>query len=42
MQLPAALMAQGLHLVSVETSTDTTRNTAYGADGRANFHGLME
>lgn len=28
MQLPAALMAQGLHLVSVETSTDTTRNTA--------------
>lgn len=29
-------------LAAGQRSADTTRNTAYGADGRADFHGLME
>jgi len=29
-------------LASGQCSADATRNTAYCADGRANFHGLME
>lgn len=29
-------------LPTSQGSTDTTRNTANGADGRADFHGVME
>ncbi|HDY5065636.1 TPA: hypothetical protein RQ636_005789 [Pseudomonas aeruginosa] len=32
----------GASLATCEGSTETTRNTAHGADGGADFHGVME